>query len=92
MCQLVEAGADAPFQAEGLLFWQIPDWIVRAYAEARYARTDVDHALAVAAIGENDAALCRANPKLLIWTLARAWTTRLAELERKVRGLGSMAA
>lgn len=90
--QLAEAGADAPFRGEGLLFWSVPDWIVTAYAQARYARTDVAQALAAAAIGDHDAALCRANPKLLIWTLARAWATRLGELERQVRGQGSIAA
>lgn len=90
--QLIEAGADCPFRGEGLLFWQVPEWIVRAYVAARYARADVDHALAVAMIGENDAALCRANPKVLIWTLSRAYAVRLGELERKVRNVGKAAA
>jgi hypothetical protein len=82
---LVEAGADAPFNGEGLIFFHVPLWVVKAYVEARYARADVTMALATAVIGANDAALCRANPKLLIWTLVRAWTARLGQLERKAR-------
>lgn len=82
---LVEAGADVPFNAEGLIFFHVPLWVVKAYVEARYARADVPMALAAACIGENDAALLRANPERVIWTLARAWTARLGQLERKVR-------
>lgn len=82
---LVEAGADVPFNAEGLIFFHVPLWVVQAYVEARYARGDVAMALAAACIGANDAALLRASPERVVWTLARAWTTRLGELERKVR-------
>jgi hypothetical protein len=91
--QLIEAGADAPFlDAEQNLFWHVPRWVVEAYAATRYERADVTHALAAVVIGEHDAKLLRSNPKLMIWTMVRAWQARLGELERKVRNLPAVAA
>jgi hypothetical protein len=82
---LIEAGADAPFNAEGLIFFYVPLWVVKAYAQARYDRSDIAMALASAVIGESDAKLLRADPAKVIWTLVRAWTARLGQLERRVR-------
>lgn len=90
--QLADAGADRAFSAEGLLFWCVPMWIVRAYAAARYARADVVDAMVVEAMGENEAAKCRAHPQAIIWNMARGWARRLADLERQVRSVGSVAA
>lgn len=85
---LVEAGADSWFKHEGLLYFCVPLWIVRAYVEARATRADVTTALAVAAFGQEMVRECRAHPKVMVWTLTRAWVARLGELERKARGLG----
>lgn len=92
VASLVEAGADAPFLREGLIFWLVPLWIVEAYARARFERRDVLNALVVEAVGEAAAAECRQHPQVLIWTLARAWMGRLGELERKARGITEKAA
>jgi hypothetical protein len=89
--QLVEAGADAPFQAEGLLFWMVPRWIVEAYARARYARTPILNALVEEALGKQEAVGAREHPEAIIWNMARGWATRLADLERRVRAYRSAA-
>lgn len=90
--QLVEAGADAPFTYDGLLYFFVPLWVVRAYAQARYVRSDVPLALAGAVFGEADATRLRDQPAMMMWTLARAWAGRLGELERRVRNRPAAAA
>ncbi|MCW5758276.1 MAG: hypothetical protein KIS90_00715 [Phenylobacterium sp.] len=86
---LIAAGADAPFEREGLLFWRVPLWVVEAYAAARLGRGDPLKAVVVACIGEAGHAECLGHPRAVIWDMGRGWVRRLGELERIVRGLSS---
>lgn len=84
---LVAAGADAPFEHDGLIYFLVPKWVVDAYAVARFERRpDVLRALVTAHCGAETVAKDGALEGWLFWRIGRAWQWRLGELERRVRG------
>lgn len=90
---LVAAGADRAFQHDDLIYFHVPLWVVRAYAEARYAKaSDVLTPVVAAHVGAETVAKDGALPRWLFWRIGRAWVARLGQLERDVRGITRAAA
>lgn len=89
---LVEAGADVPFEHDGLIYFHVPLWVVKAYAAARYARASELLTIVVAAhCGAETVAKDGQLERWLFWRIGRAWLWRLGQLERSARGLAARA-
>lgn len=86
---LVEAGADAPFSHDGLIFWLVPKWVVEAYAAARLARQPVTARMLLSAhMGRECVAAEGGHEDWVLWRIGRGWLARCGALERKARGMG----
>lgn len=89
---LVRAGSPDVFEHGGLVYSHgVPSECVRAYAVARLAKkpaADILAAIVAAYVGEGfDPPVD--DGRSMIWLCARGWASRLADLERKVRGLAA---
>lgn len=92
---LVEAGADCPFWHDGLGYFLVPLWVVKAYAAARLERqpaASLMRVMMVAHVGDEVWRTYSPHADWTGWRIARAWAWRMARLEEVVRGAGSVAA
>ena len=92
---LVQAGADAPFLHDGLIYFLVPKWVLEAYAEARLERRPaaaIVRAMLVSHVGEEVWRSYSPHADWTGWRIARAWAWRMARLEESVRAPGQAAA